>query len=225
MGNIEFSKVKGFNRAFALGGILGIIIFIGGEALGIAYLAVLIALFVLLAYAYNTIRSENKKRYNLFVFSFTALFGFVFGGIFLYLMEKHPRFFNWSVPFSIAAIAALIIIGIVLGQNTTLFRTGLAETIPSGNYYYLQFKGYGNSILAGSYSSTGPINAYILNESSFNYTQVYGFGGASSIWQLTNSTSGSFSVSIAPGSYVIVFYNEGEAPVTLQITKNVTLSS
>ncbi|MGC8651745.1 MAG: hypothetical protein ACP5UH_00630 [Candidatus Micrarchaeia archaeon] len=222
---LDFTKIPGFNRAFILGGILGIILASIFLSLALISFIILVVLLALLAYAQNTIKFKGVKRYNLFVFSTAALFGFILGGILLYIMEKRARLFNWIVPFAIAVLLIAVLIGAAAyARNTVLFNTGVPETIPSEDYYYLAFVSYGNNILSGSYVASGPIWAYVLNQSAFDVAKASGFAGVLAIWQLPNSASGSFSVTVAPGNYTIVFINQNSYPITLHITRNITLS-
>ncbi len=220
-----FTKNKGFTRAFILGGILGIVIFLISE-LFLLYLILTILLFALLIYSQNTIKFKKIKKYNLFVFSVTALFGFLFGGILLYLMEKHVRLFDWIVPLAIAVFIILLLIGIHASSSTIiLFNTSVSETIPSGEYYYLSFIDYQEGLLSGSYSASGPISVYLLNTSEFELLKNYEVISKQYLWCLENYSTGYFDVSIEPGNYYLVFINQEAYPVTISITRNITLST
>lgn len=222
---LKFTDVPGFSRAFVLGGIVGISLFLLGRV-PVLYWPLLILVFVLLVYAQRSIKFKNKKRYNTFVFATTALFGFVLGGILLYLMEKHTRLFDWILPFTIAAFVIFVLLGALAYRSSPviLINNTIAESVPAGYYYYLNFSVYSNSVLSGAYSSTGPIDTYILTRQEFNSAIIYGLNNTQSIWQLTNSDTGSFVISISPGNYTLLFLNPNNSPLTLYVTKNVTIS-
>ncbi|MEM0144016.1 MAG: hypothetical protein QXL94_08795, partial [Candidatus Parvarchaeum sp.] len=193
---LKFTDVPGFSRAFILGGIVSIFILLLDRVQAL-YWPLLILVFILLIYAQRSIKFKNKKRYNTFVFATTALLGFVLGGILLYLMEKHTGLFDWIIPFIIIAFIIFVLLGALSYRSSPviLINDTIVESVPAEYYYYLNFSVYNNSMLSGAYSSTGPINTYILTSQEFDSARIYGLNNTQSIWQLTNSDTGSFAIS------------------------------
>ncbi len=229
----KFSDKPGYGGAYTVGAIVGIGLFWLGfsHSLAAVWSAVGLAIvFVLLIISQRSIIKDPKTgRYSMFTFSIVALYGFLFGGIMIALMERRRGVFNWILPISILVLAGFAVAGLLLYSGSTssvLMSTGTTESIPAQYQYIVNFTANYNSTLTGQYTATSGMDAYVLTRSQYlDLTSSYSALAASvnPLWE-SSGGSGGFSIALVPQNYTILFVNNGYGPGSFTVTQNFTLS-
>jgi hypothetical protein len=113
-------------------------------------------------------------------------------------------------------------------HSYTLMASGDEWTLNPGGFYYVNFtvpSGAYSVSLAGSYVSSGDINAAVMTSSELSAFLENSSNVSNPIWYSGDGTGASFNVSLQPGTYAFLILNSNlYTSDTFTIFNAITLS-
>ncbi len=131
---VTFSDKPGFWAAFILGGIISFALlnFLATDTLAI-FVTVVFLLILLYVAKKGIDENPDKGQYNLFVAIEMVMFGFIIGGVLLWLMQKHSKIYRHFI--AIAIVITLIELGagfaLVWFSPYTIYNLGATYNVTS----------------------------------------------------------------------------------------------
>ena len=133
----------------------------------------------------------------------------------------------------IGVVLVVIIIAVAASisaapRHYTLMQSGQVETLSPGYFYYVNFtvpSGASSISIAGSYISSGDVNAAVIPSSEFPNVVSNPSAMANGLWYSGDNMGATINVSLSPGSYTLIFYNSNLITTdTISVVNAITLS-